>query len=207
MPNLGSQRSTLEAWIKAKYEKKQFMDRGRVSQKEKREEPTSRSATKRTTESSSTAPKERRPAPPSPRAEHRPTGGSLLIDPTPKTPAPVASSGPDLLGGLFGPTPTHPQQQPVHQQQQQQHTQPQGGDLFGMLSGAQPQPQQKTLDKNSILSLYHQPIAPTMPVMHPAQQRAGPNYNVHLVPATYMAPNGMPMVYVFNRHRPSLTLP
>jgi len=173
-PREGSSAYALESWIRAKYEKRQFIDKGSTSSyKEKREEP-NRSSTST----------ERKPAPPSPpTSQQRQTepAKSMLIEPVSR--APTAQSI-DLLAGVFAPSPA-----PTQQQQQQQT----GPDLFAVLDGGQQTHQQKALDKNSIMSLYHQPIAPTMPMMSVGQQHAGPNYNVHLMPTAYVAPNGMVM--------------
>lgn len=185
-PREGASAHALESWIRAKYEKRQFIDRGRTSNyKEKREEP-NRSSTSRHQKQRST---EQKPAPPSPPTPQRQTESarSMLIEPVSR--APTAQSI-DLLAGVFTPSPA-PAPTSTQQASQQQQTVP---DLFAGLDGGQQTHQQKALDKNSIMSLYHQPIVPTMPMMSVGHQRAGPNYNVHLMPTAYVAPNGMAMV-------------
>jgi hypothetical protein len=212
-----SLRSTLESWIRAKYDKKQFMERGRTAHKEKREEPSAYHHHQHRQQSTAGGHSRSKPAPPSPRQSSSRHQHQQQQQAQPQQPA-------KPLISMVDPTPVRPVQHRQHQQQQQ------GVDLFGLLGG-QPQPQQqqqqavsggghdtsffasldgghqqqqqqqKTLDKNSIMSLYHQPIAPTMQMgmMQAAgQQQRAPNYNVHLVPATnmYIAPNGMPMMYV-----------
>jgi len=210
-PREGAPSHTLESWIRAKYDKKQFMERGRTSHKEKREEPSYQQAQQRRGETA------RKPSPPSPRQSPRhqqqqaprqqqaPSKPLLsLVDepakPTTQSQFPAASGqGVDLFGLLGGGQQMQQQQAPYQQQQQAVG----GGhdtSFFASLEAGQPQQQQKTLDKNSIMSLYHQPITPTMPMgmMHQVagQQQRAPNYNVHLMPASnvFIAPNGMPMV-------------
>jgi stromal membrane-associated protein len=210
-PREGAPSHTLESWIRAKYDKKQFMERGRTSHKEKREEPSYHQAQQRTS-----SPSTRKPSPPSPRQSRQqqqqqaprqqqaPSKPLLSLVDEPAKPT-ASGQGVDLFGMLGGGQQT---QQPFqHQQQQQQQQQAVGGghdtSFFASLEAGQPQqqPQQKTLDKNSIMSLYHQPITPTMPMgmmnqQVSGQQQRAPNYNVHFMPATnmYIAPNGMPMV-------------
>lgn len=218
-PREGAPSHTLESWIRAKYDKKQFMERGRTAHKEKREEPSAYHHHQQQHRQQSTAGgghSRSKPAPPSPRqsssrhqqqpqqhqAQPQQPAKPLIsmVDPTPVRPVQhqQQQQGVDLFGLLSGGT------QP--QQQQQQQAVSGGGhdtSFFASLDGGhqqqQQQQQQKTLDKNSIMSLYHQPIAPTMQMgmMQAAgQQQRAPNYNVHLVPATnmYIAPNGMPMM-------------
>lgn len=215
-PREGAPSHTLESWIRAKYDKKQFMERGRTAHKEKREEPSAYHHQQHRQQSTAGGHSRSKPAPPSPRQSssrhqhqqqqqaQQPAKPLIsMVDPTPVHPVQQQQQqqGVDLFGLLGGGG--QPQQQ--QQQQQQQQAVSGGGhdtSFFASLDGGhQQQQQQKTLDKNSIMSLYHQPIAPTMQMgmMQAAaagQQQRAPNYNVHLVPATnmYIAPNGMPMM-------------
>jgi stromal membrane-associated protein len=208
-PREGAPSHTLESWIRAKYDKKQFMDRGRAVHKEKREEPSSYHQSTHHRQRSEPAP--HRPSPPSPRGQHTrhqsqvpstrqpepqqkpqpPAAKPLLFL---EEPTPVHQSAADPFGLLGGLQQQHHQQQ---QHQQQPPAQGSGHDTSFFTGGQQQQQQQKTMDKNSILSLYHQPIAPTMGGMmpHTAGQPHAPNYNVHLMPTNmYMSPTGVPMM-------------
>jgi len=199
-PQEGASPHVLENWIRAKYEKRQYMER-RVH-KEKRAEPNTNSYYQEAKQPETfNVGRERKPAPPSPREQRQSSGLFFSMEePSPQVLPPVAASGRGADVNLFNLLDDSAAQQQQQQQQQQQNREGSGHHTSLFANLEQSQQKQKTLDKSSIMSLYHQPIAPMGTPMYSTppfagQQMAAPNYgNLYYMPTACVGPNGMPMM-------------